>query len=296
MKLNKLAKRFRVDKPAHFRLSDHDPADTGGLALDKHSSEPLLAKSVARLAGFQQLLYADDRWALLVILQGMDAAGKDSTIKHVMSGVNPQGCDVHSFKQPTSEELDHDFLWREGMRLPMRGRIGIFNRSYYEEVLVARTHADVLEHERLPHIGKHVWKERYEDICAFERHLVRNGTVVLKFHLHLSKEEQRQRLLARLDEPAKRYKFSMNDVAERALWDQYMAAYEHMIRHTTTAEAPWFVIPADDKWFARIAVASIMAETLEALDLAFPEVKGKALTELKKVRQALEAEAPKRKH
>jgi PPK2 family polyphosphate:nucleotide phosphotransferase len=295
MKLKKLAKRFRIDKPAHFSLSDYDPADTGGLSLDKHSSEPLLAESVARLAGLQQLLYADDRWAVLVVLQGMDAAGKDSTIKHVMSGVNPQGCDVHSFKQPTSEELDHDFLWRESMRLPTRGRIGIFNRSYYEEVLIARTHADVLAEERLPHIGKHIWKERYEDICAFERHLVRNGMVVLKFHLHISKEEQRQRLLARLDEPSKRYKFSTNDVAERALWDQYMAAYEHMIRHTTTADAPWFVIPADDKWFARIAVAAIMTETLEGLGLAFPEVKGKALVQLKKVRQALEAEAPKPK-
>src|SRR5262249_37716066 len=222
--------------------------------------------------------------------QGMDAAGKDSAIKHVMSGINPQGCEVHSFKQPSREEIEHDFLWRVSMRLPARGRIGIFNRSYYEEVLVTRVHPELLEQERLPHIEKHVWKHRFQDICAFEQHLIRNGVVILKFHLRISKEEQRQRFLARLDEPSKHWKFSMADVVERRLWDRYMEAYEEMIRATSTSEAPWYVIPADHKWFAWLLVAEVMVEALEQLDLKYPKVEGKALAEIKKARAALLAE------
>jgi PPK2 family polyphosphate:nucleotide phosphotransferase len=290
MKLPKIISRFRVDEPHRFRLADCDPSDTGGLSLDKDTAKPLLEDGIRRLAEMQRRLYADDRWALLVVLQGMDASGKDSAIKHVLSGINPQGCEVHSFKPPSVEELDHDFLWRAGVRLPARGRIGIFNRSYYEEVLVVRTHPELLERERLPHVGKHIWEHRFDDICGFERHLRRNGIVVLKFHLRISKEEQRQRLLARLDDPSKRWKFSMDDVAERKLWDQYMAAYEDMIRATSTPEAPWHVIPADEKWFTWLAVAAVIIEALEQLDLKYPEVEGRALAELKKVRHALLSE------
>jgi PPK2 family polyphosphate:nucleotide phosphotransferase len=298
--MNSLAsiKRFRVDDPAHFRLESFDPADTCGLDLDKDDAKAMLAKDSKRLEDLQERLYAQDRWAVLVVLQGMDTSGKDGVIKHVMNGINPLGCEVHPFKAPSAEELDHDFLWRAAIRLPARGDINIFNRSYYEEVLVVRVHPEMLERQKLPPslVGKHLWQQRFEDICAFERHLERSGTVVLKFFLHISKEEQRQRLLARLDEPAKRWKFAMGDIAERALWDKYMAAYEDMVRATSRPQAPWYVVPADHKWFARLVVARAMIETLERLDLQFPKVEGAALKELAKVRAALEAEgAPKRK-
>jgi PPK2 family polyphosphate:nucleotide phosphotransferase len=287
MDLRKIVKQCRVKKPDRFHLRSRDPSDTFGLSIDKKTAKPLLADGIRRLAELQQKLYAESRWAILIIFQGMDAAGKDSAIKHVMSGVNPQGCEVHSFKAPSEEELDHSFLWRAWIRLPGRGRIGIFNRSYYEEVLITRVHPELLERERLPNVDKHVWKHRFADICAFEQHLTRNGVVVLKFHLHISKKEQRRRLLGRLQVPSKRWKFSMSDVNERRRWDKYMAAYEDMISNTSTDEAPWHVIPANNRWLARIVVAATIIETLDGLDLKFPIVEGKALTELKKVRRAL---------
>ena len=233
-----------------------------------------------------------DRWAVLVVLQGMDAAGKDGVIKHVMAGINPQGCQVHPFKAPSADELDHDFLWRAAIRLPARGDINIFNRSYYEEVLVVRVHPEILARQKLPAklIGKDIWKERFEDIRAFERHLARSGVAVLKFFLHISKEEQRRRLLDRIEEPAKRWKFAMGDIAERKLWDKYMAAYEDMVRATSRPHAPWYVVPADNKWFARLVVARAMVERLEGLGLEFPKVEGAALEELQKVRTVLVAE------
>jgi PPK2 family polyphosphate:nucleotide phosphotransferase len=292
MKLAKLIKRYRIDDPEHFKLAAFDPADTGGLDLDKDNAKAMLEQDVERLAKLQERLYAHDRWALLVVLQAMDAAGKDGVIKHVMSGVNPQGCEVHPFKAPNAEELDHDFLWRVAMRLPQRGRIGIFNRSHYEEVLVVRVHPEMLAHQKLPKqvVGKDIWKQRFKDIRGFERHLARNGVAVVKFFLHISKEEQRQRLLARVDEPAKRWKFSMTDIAERKLWDKYMDAYEDAIRATSREEAPWYVVPADHKWFARLVVAAAMIDALDALDLEYPKVEGKALVELQQVRAALVAE------
>jgi PPK2 family polyphosphate:nucleotide phosphotransferase len=302
MKLAKLIKRYRIDDPEHFKLAAFDPADTGGLDLGKDNAKAMLEQDVERLAKLQERLYAHDRWALLVVLQAMDAAGKDGVIKHVMSGVNPQGCEVHPFKAPNAEELDHDFLWRVAMRLPQRGRIGIFNRSHYEEVLVVRVHPEMLAHQKLPPSltlprkrgregrGQDIWKQRFKDIRGFERHLARNGVAVVKFFLHISKEEQRQRLLARVDEPAKRWKFSMTDIAERKLWDKYMDAYEDMIRATSREEAPWYVVPADHKWFARLVVAAAMIDALEALDLEYPKVEGKALEELQQVRAALVAE------
>jgi PPK2 family polyphosphate:nucleotide phosphotransferase len=302
MKLAKLIKRYRIDDPEHFKLAAFDPADTGGLDLDKDNSKAMLEQDVERLAKLQERLYAHDRWALLVVLQAMDAAGKDGVIKHVMSGVNPQGCEVHPFKAPNAEELDHDFLWRVAMRLPQRGRIGIFNRSHYEEVLVVRVHPEMLAQQKLPPSltlprkrgregrGQDIWKQRFKDIRGFERHLARNGVAVVKFFLHISKEEQQQRLLARVDEPAKRWKFSMTDIAERKLWDKYMDAYEDAIRATSREEAPWYVVPADHKWFARLVVAAAMIDALEALDLEYPKVEGKALVELQQVRAALVAE------
>jgi PPK2 family polyphosphate:nucleotide phosphotransferase len=290
MKIQKLIKRFRIDDPDRFKLSAFDCADTCGLDFDKHDGKALLAKDVARLAGLQERLYAHDKWALLVVLQAMDTAGKDGVIKHVMSGVNPQGCEVHPFKAPSAEELDHDFLWRAARLLPARGHIGIFNRSHYEEVLVVRVHPELLERQKLPAAvtGKDIWKQRYKDIRAFERHLGRNGIAVIKFFLHVSKDEQRRRLLARIDEPAKRWKFSMGDIAERELWDKYMDAYQDMIRATSREEAPWYVVPADHKWFARLVVAAAMVDNLERLDLEFPKVEGQALKELLEVRAALE--------
>ena len=291
MKSTKLIKPFRIDEPGRFRLADHDPADTRGLDIDKQEAKSMLAGDIERLAELQEMLYAQGRWAVLAIFQAMDAGGKDGAIKHVMTGINPQGCEVHAFKAPSAEELEHDFLWRAAVRLPLRGRIGIFNRSYYEEVLVVRLHPDLLRRQKLPEKpADKVWKQRFKDIVAFERHLVRNGTLVLKFHLRISKEEQKRRLLQRLDTPAKRWKFSMDDIADRKLWDRYMDAYEDMIRHTSTPEAPWYVVPADNKWFARLVVAAALVDALDRLDLRFPKVSRAQLEEMRRVRKALEAE------
>jgi PPK2 family polyphosphate:nucleotide phosphotransferase len=296
MKLAKLIKHFRIDKPEKFRLADFDPGDTCGLDIEKADAKAMLADGVERLAALQEKLYAQDRWAVLAVFQAMDAAGKDGAIKHVMSGVNPQGVQVHAFKAPSHEELDHDFLWRVAKALPERGRIGIFNRSHYEEVLVVRVHPEFLARQRLPAAAtKDIWDARFKSIREFERHLARNGVLVLKFFLHVSKEEQRQRFLARLEEPAKRWKFAMGDVAERKLWDKYQHAYEEAIRETSRPEAPWYVVPADKKWFARLVIAEAIVEAMEGLNLELPKVQGPALKELERVRGALMAEAPKRR-
>jgi PPK2 family polyphosphate:nucleotide phosphotransferase len=289
MKIAKILKACRVERPKHFRLADYDPAENFDLPLGKDDVKAMLADGIAKLKGLQERLYAQDRWAVLILLQGMDAAGKDSLIKHVMSGVNPQGCEVHGFKVPSQEELDHDFFWRTNNRLPRRGRIGIFNRSYYEEVLVVRVHPEVLANEKLPPrlIGKNVWKDRFEEICDFERYLVRNGTIVLKFHLRISKEEQRKRFLARLDEPGKRWKFSTADMAERERWDAYMEAFEDMIRSTSVPEAPWYVVPADHKPVAWLIVSAAIIQALEDLKVDFPEVSDQALQQLKRVEREL---------
>ncbi len=292
MKLGKIAKQFRIDKPAKFRLADHDPAECCGLSIEKEDAKAMLKEGVERLAELQEKLYAHNKWSVLLVFQAMDAAGKDSVIKHVMSGVNPQGVQVHSFKAPSEEELDHDFLWRIGKALPERGRIGIFNRSHYEEVLTVRVHGEYLARQRLPDAvaGKKIWQHRFDDIRAFEQHLARNGTLVLKFFLNVSLEEQRKRFLARIDEPGKRWKFSMGDVAERKLWPKYMAAYEELIQETSRDEAPWYVVPADNKWFTRLVVAGAVAKAMEDLDLAYPKVEGQALKDLQSARKALEAE------
>ena len=292
MNFTKIVKQCRIDKPRHFKLADYDPAERYGLSTDIDDVKPVLAQSIERLEELQKRLYADGRWAVLIVLQGIDAAGKDGVVKHVMSGVNPQGCKVHSFKAPSPEELAHDFLWRAGNALPERGQIGIFNRSHYEEVLVVRVHPQMLARQHLPpgETGKNLWRRRYKDICAFEHHLVRNGTLVLKFHLRISKEEQRKRFLARLDEPQKRWKFSMNDIAERGRWDDYMNAFGEMIQETSTDYAPWYVIPADHKQVAWLLVSAAIIEALEGLKLEYPKVTGKALKELKKVERALKAE------
>jgi PPK2 family polyphosphate:nucleotide phosphotransferase len=296
MKIDHVIRRIRIDHPGRFRLADCDTAHTHGIDCGKDAAKQHLAEDVERLRDLQARLYAEHRWAVLVILQGMDASGKDGLVKHVMSGINPQGCEVHSFKRPSDEELDHDFLWRCAQRLPERGRIGIFNRSYYEEVLVVRVHPELLEGEKLPAelVTPRIWQQRFEDICAFERTLADNGTLVLKFFLHISREEQRRRFLARLEEPPKRWKFSMDDVNERKRWDRYMDAYGAMIRATSHASGRWYVVPADDKPFARLIVAAAMVEALDRLDLEYPKVKGKTLRELKKVERALLAEKPKR--
>jgi PPK2 family polyphosphate:nucleotide phosphotransferase len=292
MKLAKIVKHCRIDRPRHFKLADHDPAERFGLSTDIEAVETILADGVARMEELQQRLYAQGQWGVLMVLQGMDAAGKDGVIKHVMSGINPQGCEVHAFKAPSAEELEHDFLWRTGRDLPARGRIGIFNRSHYEEVLVVRVHPDMLERQNLPPaaIGKDIWKHRFKEIRAFERRLVRNGTLVLKFHLRISKDEQRKRFLARLDEPFKRWKFSVSDLAEREHWDEYMAAYQDMIRETSTDYAPWYVVPADHKHVAWLVVSAAIIEALEGLKLEYPKVTGKALERLKRVERALKAE------
>ncbi len=292
MKFAKILKHCRIDKPRHFKLADHDPAERFGLATDIEDVTRILADGMTRIEELQQRLYAQGRWGVLIVLQGMDAAGKDGVVKHVMSGIDPQGCDVHAFKAPSAEELAHDFLWRIGKVVPARGRIGIFNRSHYEEVLVVRVHPDMLERQNLPPsaTGKDIWKHRFKEIRAFEHHLARNGTVVLKFHLRISKDEQRKRFLARLDEPAKRWKFSMSDVAERKRWDDYMAAYQDMIRETSTDYAPWYVVPADHKHVAWLVVSAAIIEALEGLKLEYPKVTGKALKELKKAERALRAE------
>jgi PPK2 family polyphosphate:nucleotide phosphotransferase len=295
MNFARLIERFRVEKARSFRLSDFDPADTCGLDIGKAAAKDMIADGLRHLTAMQEKLYAQNRWALLIILQGMDASGKDGVIKHVMAGLNPLGCEVHAFKHPSTEDLEHDFLWRAVRRLPSRGGIGIFNRSYYEDVLVVRVRHKLLGQQNLPAqlVTKAIWSERFNSIRAFERHLVLNGTLVLKFHLRISRQEQRRRLLARLDEPAKRWKFSMDDVADSKLWDRYMGAYEDAIRNTATAQAPWYVVPADHKWFAWLMVAAVVADGMERLDLKFPVVRGKALAELEKVRRALAAGLPK---
>lgn len=286
----KLIRRYRVEDGRKFRLKDHDPADTAGLVLDKDEARRLLEAGVESLAELQGKLYAEDRWALLVIFQAMDAAGKDSTIRHVMSGVNPQGCEVFSFKAPSPEELDHDFLWRAGRRLPERGRIGIFNRSHYEEVLIVRVHPEILAGEEIPDalVTKRIWEQRYEDINAFERHLARNGTAILKFFLNVSKKEQKKRFLARLDDPEKNWKFNLADVQERARWDDYMDAYEEMIRATCTEWAPWYVVPADQKWFTRIVVAGAIVDTLKKLGVEYPKMDPPAKRRLARARRELQ--------
>jgi len=284
-----LVKPFQIDHGKHFRLKDHDPGHTGGVH-SKEEGEKLLQDGIAKLADLQDKLYAQDNYALLLVFQAMDAAGKDGVIKHVMSGVNPQGCQVYSFKAPSAEELDHDYMWRTMTRMPERGRIGIFNRSYYEEVLVVRVHPELLHAERIPPelITKDIWKQRFEDIKAFEHYLTGNGVVIRKFFLNLSKKEQKKRFLARLDEPEKNWKFSAADIKERACWDDYMDAFEDMIRHTATPEAPWHVIPADNKWFSRIAVAEAVIDTLEGLDLSYPKVDDAKSKELAVARKLLE--------
>lgn len=278
---------FRYDGSGIFHLKSHRTNEKGG--LDKDGAGKILDANRKRLNDFQEKLYAQDRWSLLLIFQGMDASGKDSAIKSIFEGINPQGCDVHSFKQPTSLELDHDFMWRTTIALPQRGRIGIFNRSYYEECLVTRVHPELLEKQKLPPklITKNIFHERFEDISAFERYLARNGTVVLKFFLNLSKEEQRERFLDRLEEPAKNWKFSMGDITERALWPRYMAVYQDIVRHTSTPLAPWYVVPADHKWFARVVIGSAIITALEKLDLHFPKVDKADRSEFALVREAL---------
>src|ERR1700742_2997881 len=258
---------YRFDGTGAFHLKSHKTNEKGG--LDKDKGEKILDANRKRLNDFQEKLYAQDRWSVLLIFQGMDAAGKDSAIKSVFDGVNPQGCEVTSFKQPTTHELNHDFMWRSTIALPERGRIGIFNRSYYEECLVTRVHPEILAKEKIPPslVTRNIWHERFEDICAFERYLSRNGTVVLKFFLNVSKQEQRERFLDRLDEAAKNWKFSMADINERALWGKYQAAYQEVVRHTATAAAPWYVVPADHKWFARVVIGSVIVKALDRLDL-----------------------------
>jgi len=286
----KLASAFRVSRGDDFRLKDFDPADTLGVKLpDKADAAQALQQSVAEISRLQEKLYAQDQWGVLLIFQAMDAAGKDGTIKHVLSGVNPQGCEVHAFKAPGTEELDHDFLWRCMRRLPERGRLGIFNRSYYEETLVVRVHPELLAKEKLPPrlVTKDIWKERFQDIRHFERYLCRNGIVVGKFFLNLSKQEQKRRFQARLEDPAKYWKFSAADATERERWGEYMQAYEDTIRQTATDESPWYVVPADNKWFARLIVSSVVTETLKSLDLEFPRLDKARLAELGVARKAL---------
>jgi len=287
MKTAKLPKMYRIDDGKHFRLKDYDPADTARHSEDTAGAK--LQKDIARMADLQDKLFAQGQWALLLIFQAMDAAGKDGTIKHVMSGVNPEGCQVHSFKAPSEAELQHDFLWRTTRDLPESGHIGIFNRSYYEEVLVVRVHPKVLESQKIPPslVTKDIWEERFEDIRCFERHMARNGTVIRKFFLHLSKKEQKKRFLARLDEPKKNWKFSAGDVHEREYWDDYQHAYEDMIRNTATKHAPWYVVPADNKWFTHLVVAAAIVETLDDLALSYPKVGPAKHKDLKAARKTL---------
>jgi PPK2 family polyphosphate:nucleotide phosphotransferase len=289
VKTSKSTGRYRVENGKHFRLKDYDPADTGGWKSAAETKEQL-QKDIDRMEELQAKLYAQDQWSLLLIFQALDAAGKDGTIKHVMSGVNPEGCQVYSFKKPSDVDLQHDFLWRTSCQLPERGHIGIFNRSYYEEVLVVRVHPGVLGNEKVPPalITKDLWKERFEDIRCFERHMARNGTVIRKFFLHLSKKEQKARFLARLDEPEKHWKFSQADVREREFWDDYQDAFEDMIRHTADKHAPWYVVPADHKWFTHMVVAAAIVETLEELDLGYPKVDAAKLKEIKSARKLLQ--------
>ncbi|HYA22795.1 MAG TPA: polyphosphate kinase 2 family protein [Terriglobales bacterium] len=286
---SKLVKAYRVENGKKFRLKDFDPADTGNVH-SKEQATKLLERGIAEMAELQDKLYAQDCWGVLLVFQAMDAAGKDGAIKHVMSGVNPQGCQVYSFKAPSPEELNHDYLWRTMQRVPERGRIGIFNRSYYEEVLIVRVHPAVFKNERIPPslITKDIWKERFEDINAFERYLTRNGIVIRKFFLNLSKKEQKKRFLDRLDEAAKNWKFSAPDIHEREFWDDYMDAYEDMVVHTATKHAPWYVVPADNKWFTRVVVAAAIVDTLDGLKVSYPKVDGEKRKELEAARATLE--------
>ena len=287
---HQLAKPYRITNGKKFRLKHVDPADTGDLkSADKPRAKEALQNGVEAMAELQDVLYAQDRWSLLLIFQAMDAAGKDGTIKHVMSGVNPQGCQVSSFKGPTSEDLDHDYLWRCVKQLPERGRIGIFNRSYYEETLVVRVHPEFLAGQKLPKecVTKDIWKERFQDIRAFERYLYRNGTAVVKFFLHISKAEQQKRFLERLDDPEKNWKFSVNDARERGFWDDYMEAYEETIRETASENSPWYVVPADNKWFTRVIVAAAVIDALAAMKLQYPKVSEAKRQELAATRKEL---------
>jgi PPK2 family polyphosphate:nucleotide phosphotransferase len=288
MKPDKLSKTYRVASGKHFRLKDFDPADTGHWRSKEHAEEAL-RQGIARTAALQDQLYAQNNQAALLIFQAMDAAGKDGIIKHVMSGVNPQGCQVYSFKAPSDRELQHDFLWRTTLCLPERGHVGIFNRSYYEEVLVVRVHPEILKSQKMPPslVGKNIWEERFEDIRSFERHMTRSGTVIRKFFLYVSKKEQKRRFLARLEAPEKNWKFSAADIHERKYWDDYQAAYEDMIRNTATERAPWYVVPADNKWFTRLVVSTVIVDTLESLDLSYPKVDGARRKELEAAKKIL---------
>ncbi|MBR1131753.1 polyphosphate kinase 2 family protein [Bradyrhizobium iriomotense] len=281
---------FRYDGSGKFHLKAHRTDEKGD--LDKEKAQAILDANKKRLIEFQEKLYAQDRWSLLIVFQAMDAGGKDSAIKAIFEGINPQGCEVTAFKAPSSKELDHDFLWRHVVALPERGHIGIFNRSHYEECLVTRVHPEILAKEKLPQklVTKNIWKERFEDISAFERYLCRNGTVVLKFFLNVSKDEQRERFLDRLEDPAKQWKFSMDDIKERALWPRYQAVYQDIVRHTASSHAPWYVVPADHKWFARVVIGSVINAALEKLDLRFPRADKASLEEFEQVRKALEKE------
>jgi PPK2 family polyphosphate:nucleotide phosphotransferase len=291
----RFSRPYRVNDGKTFRLKHVDPGDTGELgAKDKTRAKEALRSGIEVLSELQSMLYAQDRWSVLLIFQAMDAAGKDGTIKHVMSGVNPQGCQVFSFKAPTSEDLDHDFMWRCLKRLPERGRIGIFNRSYYEETLVVRVHGEILARQKLPPelVTKRIWRERFEDIRGIERYLTRNGTIVRKFFLHVSRDEQKKRFLDRLDRPEKNWKFSSADARERGFWDDYMKAYEETIRETSTSDAPWYVVPADNKWFTRVVVAAAVIDALAELNLRYPEVDKAKSRELAAAREMLMAEKP----
>jgi PPK2 family polyphosphate:nucleotide phosphotransferase len=291
-RIDKFIRPFRVESGKGFRLKDFDPGDTCGLKMDKDEAAELLARGREWLAEEQAMLYAQDRWSLLLVFQAMDAAGKDGTIKHVMSGVNPQGCEVTSFKQPSAEELSHDFLWRYATAVPARGRIGVFNRSYYEEVLVVRVHQQLLNLQKLPpeHVSKKIWDQRLADIAHFEDYLTRQGVIVLKFFLNLSRKEQKKRFMKRLDDPDRHWKFAPSDVRERRYWDDYQHAYDEAIRATATKRAPWHVVPADNKWFTRLVVAAAIVEAVERLDLAFPKVGAAMKQELVAARAELDAE------
>ncbi len=290
--IRKYTDPFRVTKGKDFRLKDFNPGDTLGLNMDKQEAAELLERGADWLAMEQDILYAQDSWSVLLVFQAMDAAGKDGTIKHVMARVNPQGCEVHSFKQPSVEELSHDFLWRYSAKVPQRGRIGIFNRSYYEEVLVVRVHQALLEAQKMPPdlVGKRIWDERLADIARFEDYLTRQGVVILKFYLNLSQKEQKKRFMERLDKPDKNWKFSASDVRERRYWDDYMHAYEEAIQATATKSAPWFVVPADNKWFTRLVVAAAIVDAVERLDLKYPKVTAQQKKDLASAREELTAQ------
>jgi PPK2 family polyphosphate:nucleotide phosphotransferase len=290
--MRKYTDPFRITKGKDFRIKDYDPGDTLGLKMEKSEAAQLLQRGSEWLAEEQDILYAQDSWSVLLVFQAMDAAGKDGTITHVMGPINPQGCDVHSFKQPSTEELSHDFLWRYSAKVPERGRIGIFNRSYYEEVLVVRVHQELLEAQKMPPklVGKGIWDERLADIARFEDYLTRQGVVVLKFYLNLSQKEQKKRFMARLDRPEKNWKFSAADVRERRYWNDYMRAYEAAIQATATKDSPWFVVPADNKWFTRLVVAAAVVEAVEKLDLKYPKVTSQQKKDLAVARAELEAE------